>query len=471
MTVDLKARVLVVDEDWDTLDLLARILREQGHQVALATDGQSGLKRAVEIAAEVVLVDRNVTILDIRTFLDVLTDNPRTADAHVFVLGRGDRSELGALHARAEPIVKPFHAEEVAARVLDVIRARREPARAAELEGDLQQVALFDLLQVFAQNRRTGLLRVESGGIEAEIWIRSGAIVDASCGAVTGEKALFRALGQREGKFIFMPDRPATRRRIDRATDHLLMEAVRHSDERTRLLDELPSLDTQVHLTVAPSTIRDVPRHLAEAIASRLEQPRSLQEVLDLVADSDVAILEVLVGLWGQNALRAHEAIARTRFCDEEEIPAMRTAALRLRRPGVDGPVRLGVAGSFDALTRFARALSGIEEFLVAAARPSAVGNGMLGALGRLRLGGTDVEVFALPTDDNLRPWLGAFLAPAQTLLLLDGHVDADELRLVEPADGFDRPKTAADALRLALAPAIGSTRSSGTFPAVDPNG
>ncbi len=136
-------RVLVVDEDWDTLDLLARILREQGHQVALATDGQSGLKRAVEIAAEVVLVDRNVTILDIRTFLDVLTDNPRTADAHVFVLGRGDRSELGALHARAEPIVKPFHAEEVAARVLDVIRARREPARAAELEGDLQQVALF----------------------------------------------------------------------------------------------------------------------------------------------------------------------------------------------------------------------------------------------------------------------------------------------------------------------------------------
>lgn len=448
---NLRARVLVVDEDWDTLDLLAKTLREQGHQVALATDGQSGLKRAVEIAAEVVLVDRHVAVLDIRTFLDVLADNPRTADAHVFVLGKGDPSTLAALHARAEPIVKPFHAEEVAARVLEVVRARREPARATELEGDLQQVALFDLLQVFAQNQRTGLLRVESGNQSGEIWVQRGTIADATCGPVSGEKALFRVLALREGKFVFLPDRRVHRRRIDRPTDHLLMEAVQHTDEVARALEALPPLGAQVRLAVRPRTIADVPLDLVDAIASRLDEPRPIQDVLDLLPTSDVKVLEVLAALYAQGVLQVHDPVGRVRFCDDEEIPAMRTAAMRSRRPGVDGPVRLGVAGSFDALNAFGRALGGIEEFIVAPSRPAPAGNGMLGALGRLRLGGTDVEIFALPADQSLRPWLGAFLAPAQTLLVLDEDVDADELRVVHAPEGYDRPTVAVDALREAL--------------------
>src|SRR5688500_365332 len=132
-------RVLVVDADYDTLGALSRALRSRGHQVVLAADGRGGLQRAVEIAPDVVLVDRVVAIVELRTFLGALRDNPRTSCAPAFLMG-DDRTRLASIDSRAEPLVKPFHAEEVAARIEEVLRARRGTKKDAELRGDLTQV-------------------------------------------------------------------------------------------------------------------------------------------------------------------------------------------------------------------------------------------------------------------------------------------------------------------------------------------
>ena len=454
LLADEPGRVLVVDEDYDTLDVLAKTLRHLGARVSLATDGQSGLKHAVDMAAEVVLVDRDVRVFDIRTFLDVLTDNPRTADAHVFVLGRDDPSELAALHGRAEPIVKPFHAEEVAARVMDVIRARREPPKAPELEGDLQQVALFDLLQVFAANQRTGQLVVESGALRGEVWVSAGRVIDATCGPVTGEKALFRVLALRRGQFTFHPDRRPPRQRIDAATEHLLMEAVRHVDERGELERVLPPLTTQVHLTLRPSTLPDMPREVLMPVVEALDEARTIQELLDLVPVHDLEVLRIVKALRDANVLQTYDAVQRIRLCDEEDVPLFRAAAHRLRRDGVEGPVRLGIAGRVDAMRRFARALAGIAEFAVAPEPNVVSGTGMFGPIGRLALGGTDVELFALPIDPELRPWWGAFLAASRVVLVLEEEVEHEDIVVVRAAENIDRPAGAAEALREAIGPA-----------------
>ena len=110
MRARIKGRVLVVDGNYDTLVALATALRARDHHVALATDGRSGLQHAVETSAEVVLVDRDLPVLDVRTFLEVLRDNPRTADAHVFIMGEGDPSRLSAIDALAEPDSKMVQA-------------------------------------------------------------------------------------------------------------------------------------------------------------------------------------------------------------------------------------------------------------------------------------------------------------------------------------------------------------------------
>ena len=132
-----QGRVLVVDADYNTLGTLARALRARGHHVTLCTDGRTGLQRAVESAPDVVLVDRDISVVDAQTFLDVLRDNPRTTSAHAFVLSESGKAS-GSLDSRCEVLVKPFHVAEVVARIEAVLRVRAcatPRARAARRPG------------------------------------------------------------------------------------------------------------------------------------------------------------------------------------------------------------------------------------------------------------------------------------------------------------------------------------------------
>ncbi len=454
-------RVLVVDADYDILDLLATALRARGHHVSLATDGRAGLQSAVEMSAEVVVVDRDVRVLDVRTFIDVLRDNPRTSGAHMFVMGTGDPTHLAAIHGRAEPIVKPFNAEEIAARIDEVMRSRRAPEREPDLRGDLSQVSLFDLLQVFALNRRTGKLLVEGAEASGEIWLARGEIVDAVQGYATGEKAIYRILSVRSGSFLFVPDVEHGERRVHAGVDQLLMEAARRADEMARVRRELPPLGATV--TVTPSRVRSVVTSpLGATVLAHAEEPRTMEELMDLLVEHDLEVLEAVRDLLSKGALTVSEAQAKIRFCHDEDATACRAAMLRQRRPGAEGGIRLGVVATSAVDGRaFARAMSAVREFAPAIAAPTPAGEGAFGSFGTVRLGGTELELFALPPDSELRPLWGVALAGASAVLLLgeappapevDDFLRALDLRAVYVSSGFERPEGAVAAINEALA-------------------
>lgn len=454
-------RVLVIDSDYDVLDVLATALRVRGHHVALATDGRAGLKIAVETSAEVIVVDREVRVLDIRTFIDVLRDNPRTSDAHIFVMGTGDPAHLAAIDGRAEPIVKPFNAEEIAARIDEVLRGRRAPEREPELRGDLSQVSIFDLLQVFALNRRTGKLVIEGAEAAGEVWLVRGEIVDAVQGSATGEKAIYRILSVTSGSFLFVPDASHGERRVHANVDQLLMEAARRVDEAARVRRELPPRGAT--LMVAPGRADSV-------IASRIganalgyaDEPRTVEELMDLLPEHDLEVLQALRELLAKGALVVSEVRAKTRFCDPEEATAFRAAILRQRRPGSEGGIRLGVVATSGPEGRaFARAMSAVREFAPAVAAPAPAGEGTFGSLGAVRLGGTELELFALPPEPELRPLWSIALAGASAVVLLgeappapevDELLRALDLRAIYVSSGFDRPEGAVAAIKEALA-------------------
>ncbi|MFW6050701.1 MAG: DUF4388 domain-containing protein [Myxococcota bacterium] len=452
---EVMGRVLVVDTDYDTLSALARVLRARGHQVVLATDGRTGLARAVEIAADVVMLDKEVPILDARTFLDVMRDNPRTATTHAFIMGRGDTARLATLDPRAEPILKPFNADEVAARVEDVIRSRRAPEPQSELKGDLAQVALFDLLQVFGANRRTGKLHVQGAQGAGDVWVRDGQIVDAAYGAVAGEKALYRILTLTEGRFVFVPDAAPPRVRIAAVTDQLLMEAVRQADEMGRLREELPPGTARVRLQGEPDTVPEAARH----VLGHLDGDATLEDLLDRVPVPDLHVLEGVRHLLEEGALRVLDTDGPApRLAADEDLPVLRAAAMRLRRAGVEGPPRLVVlAPSADDAEAFVQALTPVRGFKPADTPPVDAGGGPLGPLGTLRLEGADLELFALPTDPTLRPLWGPVLATVTAALALvdpgDGGALAAALdvRLVTVPAGWDATEGATEALRTAL--------------------
>jgi CheY-like chemotaxis protein len=453
-----QGRVLVVDADYNTLGTLARALRARGHHVTLCTDGRTGLQRAVESAPDIVLVDRDISVVDAQTFLDVLRDNPRTTSAHAFILSATEPT-VGSLDARSEVLVKPFHVAEVVARIEAVLRHARAPKREPELRGDLEQVALFDLLQVFSVNRRSGVLRVETLGASGEISVREGRIVDCIYRGVRGEKALYRLLASRRGQFVFMPGAASGQVSIEASTDMLMMEAVRQADELSELAATMPSLGAQIAMARKPSG--DVSKLAMRVIEHLGEDTRSIDELCDAFTESDLDVMRGLKELLTTNTLVVLDGGREpTKLCEEEEVVVLRAAALRLRPAGQEAAGRLGVlCGSSAQLTRFARALSAIDGFVAEAARPEPLGKSNLGSMGTLRVGGVEIELFAVPTDPGLRPLWGAFLTHVRAAIWLGEAPDGEAQDLLKGLridfaladEGVEHPQGAAQTLRAAL--------------------
>jgi len=120
--------ILLVEDDRETSDYVARGLREEGHQVDLADNGLDGLHQASEIAYDLLVVDRMIPGLDGIALVKSL----RAAGVSAPVLFL---TALGAVADRVQGLeaggddylVKPFSFAELRARINAL--ARRPPLR------------------------------------------------------------------------------------------------------------------------------------------------------------------------------------------------------------------------------------------------------------------------------------------------------------------------------------------------------
>jgi hypothetical protein len=205
---------------------------------------------------------------------------------------------------------------------------------------------------------------------------------------------------------------------------------------------------------------------LATELLSALDEPRTLDELLDLSASPDLETLQMLSKLVETGSIEVVEDRGRIPFCDETEVAAMRAATIRQRRTGVEGPARMGVlAENAHDVARFARALGWTREFATTTEPPTSMGNAVLGSLGVLRIGGTELELFTLPSDERFRPLWGPFLASATTALVLGSETTdpgiealgrALDVQLVPIGSAGETPAGAVAAIRRAL----GTTRA-----------
>lgn len=140
-----RGRILVIDDDADVVQLLAVRLRFVGFQVETATDGNEALSRARERRPDAVLLEVTMPGMDGFAVLDRL----RAAGVWVPVLfvTRCDSMDvkIRGLGAGADDyITKPFHLEEVVARLTAVLR--RTNAVAAEDDIQADRITYADLV-------------------------------------------------------------------------------------------------------------------------------------------------------------------------------------------------------------------------------------------------------------------------------------------------------------------------------------
>jgi CheY-like chemotaxis protein len=79
-------RILLVDDNEDSADLLANLLRGEGHEVAVAYDGAQAVKLLAGFAAEIGVLDIGLPVMDGYDLARVIRDLPGGRDCRLIAV-------------------------------------------------------------------------------------------------------------------------------------------------------------------------------------------------------------------------------------------------------------------------------------------------------------------------------------------------------------------------------------------------
>jgi CheY-like chemotaxis protein len=415
-------KILIADPDVNAVRPLTRALRQRGYQVQYAADGSRALEVAVLRHPDVILFDENCRQIEARSFIQILLTNPRTDDIPV-VVTTSDRELERFRPFRDGALQKPFNLDEVISRI-DHLCRRVEAATslkgdAREIEGGLSQLPLPDLLQILAMNRRTGRLTVANGHEKGEIFLATGQPVNARVGEIEGEKALFRLVAWREGTFAFMPGPAPLRALINRVMEDVLLEGMRQSDERARLLNGLPPLGQLLQRTPDAASVVE-PHPVTAEVLQLLRMPRRISEVIDLAGPPDLEVLGAIAALLTRGIIErvAGAELSESPLLGAAEVHSLRGRLMRGRSSRSPLIAKIVVCGSGSRAGRWlTKALPGVS---TVSAEPQAL-RSSFGTLGRVEVSDVlHVDLVVVPTADAARPLWRPFIAGAIGAIVLE---------------------------------------------------
>ena len=202
--------------------------------------------------ARIQLVDGSVNIDDLGSTNGTFVNGERVTHAE---LQEGDRVLIGSNILKvvatdsAAPIGTPMDG-------VQHRTATRTGGSDARMSGNLEEIPLPDLMQLFGTSRKTGTLVVSSQGKIGRIHLRGGLVhyveaetEDGDRIPIEGLKFAYRMIAWERGLFELTPEDP---RKFDNPLDlnvqEILMEGFRQKDELAQLATKLPPFDAKLSL-------------------------------------------------------------------------------------------------------------------------------------------------------------------------------------------------------------------------------
>ncbi|HID88221.1 MAG TPA: response regulator, partial [Anaerolineae bacterium] len=116
----MSAKILVVDDDLESLKLIGMILQAKGYQIVAARDGQQALERAFQEAPDLVILDVMMPGMDGYAVCQRLRADPRTSTIPIVMFtAKGQLADkvIGLQSGADEYLTKPIHPRELIAHV------------------------------------------------------------------------------------------------------------------------------------------------------------------------------------------------------------------------------------------------------------------------------------------------------------------------------------------------------------------
>src|SRR5512132_760784 len=136
--LSMSEKILIIDDDLDTLRLVGLMLQRQGYQISAATNGQQGLEKAFDEDPDLVLLDVMMPDMDGYEVTRRLRQNPSTLETPILMFTAKtqlDDKVIGFEVGANDYLTKPTHPSELQARVKTLLsRVGEKKSTAAPID-------------------------------------------------------------------------------------------------------------------------------------------------------------------------------------------------------------------------------------------------------------------------------------------------------------------------------------------------
>lgn len=232
-------RIVVADPQTRVLERLSTALGGAGFMVATATNGMEALGACLSKTPDVVLLERDMPVVDGLHVLQEMGRHAQLASVPVMLMS-SNATDLVRLQAfqlgAADFIPKPFTVLEIILRARRQARASQRDTERVVLRGALTDLALPSLLTMFEADRTTGQLAVTRDQLVTWIDIIEGRIVRAKSSELDADSraVMMQVLDWKDGYFELSAGARGGKVELETSVTHLLLEHARLRDEATR---------------------------------------------------------------------------------------------------------------------------------------------------------------------------------------------------------------------------------------------
>src|SRR5262245_45400042 len=290
---------------------------EEGRQIVIGRSSDLDMVLVEEMVsrrhAQIGMHHNVITIEDLGSTNGTFVNGEKIQRA---TLREGDRVLIGtsilkvvAVSVEAESQARP-DLERVAARRAAQSAAQRTSAgEAPRMTGNLEEIPLPDLLQLFGTSRKNGVLVIRSENSVGRIFLNTGLIHFAlieNLPQLPAAKAVYRMLAWQRGMFELDP--PSQQRfetPLDASVQEILMEGFRQQDELSHVLEDFPPLESRLILkTPLEAPLHELePTHL-DVLQLALNSP-SISALFDRSPVTDLETAEIVKSLMKRGYLSA----------------------------------------------------------------------------------------------------------------------------------------------------------------------
>lgn len=213
------------------------------------------------------------------------------------------------------------------------------------LTGEINDLSLSELIELFCNRRKTGCLTVEYPQGTAQFYLKPGAIVHAAFEDLNGVEAVHYALTLSNASFRFQSEVEAAEQSIDQPWTSVVLDGLRKIDEGVVAIKPSPNGNSKehVHFDTAgapPQIISEEPGDDVKAFGVLLSQyPESAPRRRWVNLPVLVAIVLIVLGIgvpWGW--YRRHQASQIRREADDKKFEHLYATTESSPQPSAEAP-------------------------------------------------------------------------------------------------------------------------------------